>query len=178
MVFRLGGREKSLKKARRGRAWGGDDGVMIKEFLAAHRALVWSLGIGSAVMFVASLIAIPYLVVRIPADYFAAEERRAVPWVSADPRLRWLLVGAKNLLGGLLVLLGIAMLVLPGQGLLSILIGLMLLDFPGKFRFERWLVSRGAVLGAINGLRRRAGRDPLVLDEPAAKTPPGFDAGP
>ena len=58
---------------------------------------------------------------------------------------------------------GIAMLVLPGQGVLTIVIGIMLLDFPGKYRFERRLVAYGPVLKAINGIRRAARRQPLIV---------------
>jgi hypothetical protein len=54
----------------------------------------------------------------------------------------------------------------PGQGLLTILIGVMLLDFPGKRRLERWLLRRRGVLAAINKVRARYGRPPLVLDAP------------
>jgi len=59
---------------------------------------------------------------------------------------------------------GIIMLVLPGQGIFTILIGIMLLNFPGKYRLERWIVARRPVLRSINWLRRRAGRAPLVPD--------------
>ena len=54
------------------------------------------------------------------------------------------------------------MLVLPGQGLLTLLVGFLLVDAPGKYRLERWLVSRKAVLRPINWLRRRKGRQPLI----------------
>jgi hypothetical protein len=60
-------------------------------------------------------------------------------------------------------LMGVAMLVLPGQGVLTIITGLLLLDFPGKYRFERWLVRRGPVLRGVNWLRDRAGRQALRL---------------
>jgi len=59
---------------------------------------------------------------------------------------------------------GIAMLVLPGQGVLTIVIGIMLLDFPGKYRFERSLAARRPVLRSINWLRRRANRPLLHVD--------------
>jgi hypothetical protein len=57
------------------------------------------------------------------------------------------------------------MLVLPGQGLLTIILGITLMNFPGKYRLERWLVSRGSTLKLINYLRRRRGKPALVLDE-------------
>ncbi len=78
-----------------------------------------------------------------------------------------MLLTGKNALGYLFVLMGIAMLVLPGQGILTIMIGVTLLDFPGKYRLERWLVSRRPVLRSINWLRRCAGREPLATTEDA-----------
>ncbi len=71
---------------------------------------------------------------------------------------------AKNLLGYIFVVAGTLMLVLPGQGLLTILVGIMFLNFRGKYELERWIVSRQPVLGSINWIRRRAGRAPLVLE--------------
>ena len=53
---------------------------------------------------------------------------------------------------------------LPGQGIFTILIGVMLLNFPGKYQLEQWIVARRPVLHSINWLRRRAGRAALVLD--------------
>jgi len=75
-----------------------------------------------------------------------------------------LLIG-KNALGYILIVAGIVMLALPGQGILAILIGIMLLNFPGKFRLERWIITRRPVIRSINWLRQRAKRAPLVLDE-------------
>ena len=75
-----------------------------------------------------------------------------------------MLLAAKNLLGYLLIVAGIAMLLLPGQGVLTMLLGFIMVDLPGKYRFERWLVARPLVLRSINMLRRRAGREPLILD--------------
>ena len=60
---------------------------------------------------------------------------------------------------------GIAMLVLPGQGLLTIVVGIVLLNFPGKYRLERWLATRSPVWRSLNWLRRRAGRPELQRPE-------------
>ena len=43
----------------------------------------------------------------------------------------------RNLLGGLLILLGLIMLVTPGQGILTIVLGFTIMDFPGKKRITR-----------------------------------------
>ena len=68
----------------------------------------------------------------------------------------------------LMVLVGVAMLLLPGQGILTILIGLMLLDFPGKRGLERRLVQQPAVWRAINWMRAKAHQPALEL--PTAET--------
>ena len=124
---------------------------------------IWYLAVFSIVSFVGSLILIPVLVIRIPEDYFAEKKRHSwEPWAHEHPVIRWSLLITKNLLGYILIILGIAMLVLPGQGLLTILIGIMFINFPGKYRLERWVVMRGPVLSTINKFRHRAGRAPLV----------------
>ena len=117
----------------------------------------------SIISFIGTLLLVPVLVVRIPADYFAEKKRhRWEPWAHQHPAIRWTLLIAKNLLGYTFILFGVAMLVLPGQGILTILIGIMFINFPGKYRLERWVVVREPVLSTINKLRQRAGREPLV----------------
>ena len=123
---------------------------------------VW-LGAVSVVMFVATVLALPALVARIPADHFLHEAKPLNAWKDQHPLLRGLLLGLKNLLGAFLVLAGIAMLVLPGQGLITILVGLGLLDFPGKRRIQIAILRRKPVLTAVNWMRRRAKRAPLKL---------------
>jgi hypothetical protein len=116
--------------------------------------IVWT-SVASGVMFVASLVATPYLIVRMPADYFVREE----PPPRAHPVLRLL----KNLAGLVLLVMGALMLFLPGQGLLTILIGLIVMDFPGKRRLERRLVAQPRVHQALAWLRRKYGKKPLKL---------------
>jgi hypothetical protein len=137
---------------------------MLESIRTHEAAILWMAG-ASLVAFLATLIAVPLLIVRIPADYFAHRRRLRK---QAPPRhvvVRWAFLLGKNLLGYVLIAAGIAMLVLPGQGVLTVLIGFILVDLPGKYRFERWLVARPPVLRSINRLRQRAGRAPLVLDE-------------
>jgi len=118
----------------------------------------------STVGFVGSVIAIPWILVRLPQDYFC--ERHPRTWMKDHhPILRLIALGVKNGVGWLLLLGGIAMLVLPGQGLLTILIGVSLMDFPGKRAIERKLVSRPLILQAINRIRQRFDRPPLLIEE-------------
>jgi hypothetical protein len=81
----------------------------------------------------------------------------------APPRTDSMLLHiAHNLLGVVLVLLGVAMLVLPGQGLLTLLVGLLLVDFPGKHQLAVRLLSRPKVLSVVNKLRAHKGAAPWV----------------
>lgn len=133
------------------------------DWITIDNSTIWYLAVFSIISFIGTLMLIPVLVVRIPADYFAEKKRhRWEPWAHEHPVIRWSLLIAKNLLGYIFIILGIAMLVLPGQGVLTILIGVMFINFPGKYRLERWVVTRGPVLKTINNLRQRAGRAPLL----------------
>jgi hypothetical protein len=116
------------------------------------------------VTFSISLAIVSFIMVKIPPDYFRKDKPREL-WADKPPVVRFLLVFVKNLLGLLLVALGIVMSIpgVPGQGILTILLGIMLLDFPGKRDLEHRLVSQPRVLDAINKLRHRFGKDCLVL---------------
>ncbi len=115
----------------------------------------------AAIMFVATLVLVPMILIRLPSDYFNRPNRDRNIAMRGHPALRMVFVVAKNLFGALFVLLGIAMLVLPGQGILTIVVGLMLLDFPGKYAVELWILRRDSVRRAINWIREKAGRPPL-----------------
>ncbi|QEF98354.1 hypothetical protein Mal15_24060 [Stieleria maiorica] len=115
----------------------------------------------SCVLFVGCLLIAPWLAVRIPVDYFVGRRRPRTLFADRHPVLRWTGLVIKNLIGGVLVLAGLVMLVLPGQGLLTMLVGILMLNFPGKHRLERRLVSIPAVLKSINWMRQRSGVEPI-----------------
>lgn len=117
----------------------------------------------SIATFVGSLIVLRILIIRMPADYFAAREPHN-PWADSHPAIRMTALIAKNLLGAVLVAFGLVMLFTPGQGILSILMGLSLLNIPGKRALERRIVGNPVVLRTLNGIRARAGRPPLIIE--------------
>jgi hypothetical protein len=124
------------------------------------------LGLG---MFVVSLtvstLAVGIVMVKIPANYFSMSYKPQ--FMTNKPFLvRWGAVIFKNLLGVFLICLGIILSLpgVPGQGLLTILLGLIMLDIPGKRPLEARIIKRPAVLAAINKLRRRYDKPPLILD--------------
>lgn len=135
------------------------------EWIQGNETAFWWLAASTTITFIATLMAVPVLVVRIPPDYFSRSRRHGKPWANHHLVVRAMLLIGKNALGYIFVVAGFIMLVLPGQGIFTILIGIMLLNFPGKYRLEQWIVARRPVLRSINWLRRRAGRAPLVLDE-------------
>ena len=139
--------------------------TQITDWIRAHEALLWWLGAGSVLMFIGSLVLIPFVLAMLPADYFSHQARPRHRWAAKHP-LAWIVyLVIKNVFGVLLVALGLLLLLLPGQGLLSILAGIILMNIPGKFRLVRWIVRRPTVQSSINWLRRIANRPPLVMDE-------------
>ena len=135
------------------------------EWLESHRVLLEWLGILSVASVVAAVLLGPRLAARIPVDCFAASRRPHT--VRRHPVVHWTLRVVKTALGAALVLAGVAMLALPGQGVLTILLGVMLLEFPGKYRMERAIVRRPVVLRVLNAMRRRAGAPPITLPGPS-----------
>ena len=119
------------------------------------------------VLFIISLVGsaliVGVVIVKIPENYFSSHYQADflpnAPWLT-----RWGAVIAKNIAGLILVLAGIVMLIGPGQGILTILIGLILMDIPGKRPLEARIIKRPVILSAANDLRARYNRPPLVMD--------------
>lgn len=112
-----------------------------------------------------SFIAIGIVMVKIPANYFSTHYKQdflpGSPWI-----VRWGAVIAKNILGLILIVIGILLSLpgVPGQGILTILLGLIMIDIPGKRPLEARIIKRPTVLAAVNNLRNRYGKPPLELD--------------
>lgn len=119
----------------------------------------------SVVTFLISSGVVTLVLVKLPANYFHSSHAREF-LVERHPVLRAVGIVAKNVLGFVLVVLGVVMAVpgVPGPGVLAILLGIMLLDFPGKRSLEGRIVSRPPVFRAINALRARFDKPPLMLD--------------
>ena len=117
----------------------------------------------SVIAFVGTLIAIPAILIRLPPDYFQNHHHQ--PWfANHHPVVRTLGLIVKNLIGIIFLLAGIAMLFLPGQGLLTMLLGILFIDFPGKHRLEKKLIQHPKILQAINAFREKAGKTPFTFD--------------
>jgi hypothetical protein len=131
------------------------------DWAKSNETLLWSLAAGSAALFLLTPVAVAWAIVRLPEDYFVKKRRRPLESWQHRPVLRSTLLVAKNVLGSVLIVVGVLMLLMPGQGLLTVVAGLILLNFPGKFRLERRLATQRPVWKSINWLRKRFGRPPL-----------------
>ncbi|HVF46098.1 MAG TPA: hypothetical protein VNA17_00880 [Pyrinomonadaceae bacterium] len=112
-----------------------------------------------------SFLAIGVVMVKIPANYFSSHYKQDfLP--NSSWAVRWGAVIAKNIFGVFLIILGILLSLpgVPGQGILTILLGLIMIDIPGKRPLEARIIKRPAVLAAVNNLRQRYAKPPLVLD--------------
>ncbi len=142
---------------------------MLKYFENFFSSLTWSkvfIGFGLFLAtFTLSLAMVSFVLVKIPPAYFNPEHNREFmvgkPWL-----VRWSGLILKNIVGFLLIALGIVLSLpgVPGQGILTILLGLVMLDIPGKRPLEARIVRRPAVLSSINKLRARFNKPPLDID--------------
>jgi len=135
------------------------------DWVAEHPVLVAQLVLVSLALAVVYAVGVFFAVIHMSSDYFAHKAPAETTWRRRHPLLRLLFRGLKNVAGGGLVLLGLTMLVLPGQGILTILIGLTFLDFPGKRRLEIWIVQRPSIRGGLDRVRKTAGRPRLILPD-------------
>ena len=133
-------------------------------WIEAHSILLLSgLGVFGLATFVGSLIALPILIARLPVDHFIVDRARVRPWRSLHPVRNTVLLCLRNLLGMILIIGGVLMLVLPGQGLLTIVIGLLMIDAPKKRAFQAWLLAWKPVNRGINWMRRKANQPEFML---------------
>jgi hypothetical protein len=138
----------------------------LSEFWASLTWFKILLGVG---LFLASLLfsflSIGIVMVKIPENYFSSHYQQdflpGSPWI-----VRWGAVAAKNVFGFFLVILGVILSLpgVPGQGVLTILLGLIMLDIPGKRPLEARIIKRPTILAAVNELRARYKKPPLLMD--------------
>lgn len=127
------------------------------------------LGLLSAATFIISLIVIPWLVARAQANYFLVHPLRVQQRHQLHPLLYLALSIVRNCLGSLLLLAGIAMLFLPGQGLITMVIGLSLLDVPGRQEVLDRLIQLQGIQRSLNWVRNKTGKEPFVFPPPKGR---------
>jgi len=127
--------------------------------------LLFLLGSLSIFILIISVFMMVLIISFLPEDYFKSENRNLISSVqnSRYPLLKLLVLITKNFFGVLLLLSGILMLVLPGQGILTIITGLVFMDYPGKYKFERKLLKQKGVINSINWIRSRLSKPQLKI---------------
>jgi hypothetical protein len=130
----------------------------------------WWVSIFSAVMFVGSLLVIRFLMIRIPSDYFLHPKQQIFHWRNSKV-LGFIIFIGKNLIGFILMMIGLLMSVpgVPGQGILTILIGISLMNFPGRRRLELKIIQQKMILKSINAIRAKANKSSLILPDDVSK---------
>ena len=143
----------------------------LRAFFERHGDLLGWVAWGSLGLLMLSLLSLPVIAVLLPEDFLVRQAEAAdpdapdptpSPWARRHPAMRWTLRILKNLAGALLAVAGLAMLVLPGQGLLTLAVALLMLDVPGKQRVIRRLLRGPRLHRMLSGVRRRCGRPPLL----------------
>ncbi|MDQ6996743.1 MAG: PGPGW domain-containing protein [Mariprofundus sp.] len=135
------------------------------QMVAFSEARVWWIIAASVVMFVVSLAAMPLIVARIPEDYFTHHGRHRMSQNNHGLAKGLLLAGLKNMFGAMLLVAGFIMLFTPGQGLLSMLFGLMIMNYPGKYKLECWIIRKPMISRTLNFMRAKQGKAPLLEPE-------------
>lgn len=140
-----------------------EEALSVIEFIKAHWVLFFLiLPIVIIVTTLTTFVSISMLLISLPSDYFI--RKKQVSRIK-NPVLRLLLRVLKNVCGAVFLIAGFIMLFTPGPGILNLLVGVILCDFPGKRRVERKIIARPSVLSMINRIRARYNRPMLMLDD-------------
>jgi small-conductance mechanosensitive channel len=131
----------------------------------SYQSLFEGLGLLSAATFLISLLLIPFLISKASADYFLTHATIIEQRHKRHPAVALLIKIIRNSLGIFLCLAGFLMLFLPGQGLLTILIGASLLDVPGRQKIFNMLIHRHSIQYALNWIRKKTKHPPFQFPE-------------
>ena len=128
-----------------------------------HPSILLWLGGSSLFIFIFSILGVSWLVSQIPETYFLHKKRQPQIWKSKFPLLRLITLILKNIIGVLLIIGGLMMLVLPGQGLITLVTGFLFIDYPGKYKLERRLVASPLILKSLNWIRKKSNKPRLKI---------------
>ena len=131
------------------------------QFLSENSLLLEWLGLLSVLTFIGSLIAIPWIIARLPANYFIRHRQLVAERHERHPLIAKLTFVCRNIIGIVFLTAGIVMLVLPGQGIITILIGISLMDFPKKHNLVDYLVRLKKVIRLLNWIRQKEKKPPF-----------------
>jgi len=114
----------------------------------------------SLITFLLSIILIPWYIGRLPSDFFYILQTQDLKEQSKRTTLALLLL--RNCIGSILIIAGFVMLFMPGQGILTILIGILCMSFPGKHRFILYLANKSSVQASLDWTRKKMRQKPFM----------------
>lgn len=135
------------------------------EMVGQHASVLAWMSVVSLAGVVFGLLGVSRLVCWLPSNYFIGFENPKTAPKLFRPQIQI----AKNLAGGILVCLGLVMLIVPGQGLLTLFLGLAIMNFPGKRKVIHFLIRLKTIQNSLNWIRRKKGCPPFIF--PGFKNP-------
>ena len=133
----------------------------ITKWLATNSSILIGIGGLSLLILIFSIIGLGWFISHIPEDYFIHEKRQAHNLNKYPYKTRVVIIVAKNIIGIVMLTSGALLLILPGQGLLTIIMGLLLIDYPGKFKLEQKIISIPSVFRGLNWFRAKSNKSYL-----------------
>ncbi len=132
-------------------------------WLENNSYILFYLGIISVLIFIFSIVGLRLFIIAIPSDYFINKKR--VSALRDSSILLWVFYKIfKNIIGYIFIAIGLLALVLPGQGILMILIGLMMSDYPKKFDLEKKIIKINTVRKGVNWIRIKSNVEKIKLN--------------
>lgn len=126
-------------------------------WLTTHTALVTLISVISVLLLAMTILATPWLVSRLPSDYLLHK-----PTPPSVPSLGGALLKLLRLILGLiLACLGLVMMITPGPGMVLLLLGISVAEFPGKHRLMFHIATRPPVFDSLNWMRKRHHKPPF-----------------
>lgn len=132
-------------------------------WLENNSYILFYLGIISVLIFIFSIVGLRLFIIAIPSDYFINKKR--VSALRDNSILLWVFYKIfKNIIGYIFIAIGLLALILPGQGILMILIGLMMSDYPKKFDLEKKIIKINTVRKGVNWIRIKSNVEKIKLN--------------
>ena len=129
----------------------------MSSFSFLNLELLKFISILSALLFILSIVFIPYLILRLPSSYFVRE-------LFERPSQNLILNLLRYIVGFVLIIFGLIMLVTPGQGLISILLGITLIPSVRRNKFIIYLISLKGVQSSLNFIRVKFKKEKFHFD--------------
>lgn len=130
------------------------------DFFIKNQDILIYLGIGSFIFFIIMILITPWLVGKIPYDYFVNDK---YSMKSASKITKFIVNPIRNIFGLILFILGFIMLFTPGQGIITILLAVLVMRFPYKRELEQKIIANKNILKALNWLRDKNNKPHIIV---------------